>query len=73
MARKTIAERVRSEIAARGLNAYDVARETGIHSSTLHRFITGETGLTIDNLDLVCRLLGLELRKTTKMKKAGRP
>ena len=44
-----------------GLTRYQISQQTGIEQSALSRFVHGERGLALDNVDLIADLLGLEV------------
>jgi transcriptional regulator with XRE-family HTH domain len=41
-----------------------ISRDTGIDTSALSRFVNGERGL--ENMDTICKYLGLELKPKRK-------
>jgi len=45
---------------------YRISKLTGVSESLLCRFVQGERGLSLSNLDLLCQHLGLRLVKDTK-------
>ena len=58
---KTVSEQLRSHVLASGVSGYRLERETGIHNSTLSRFLRGERGLSMEALDALCNHFGLRL------------
>ena len=48
---------------------YRIAKETGIGQPALSRFVHGERGLTVENIDLICECLGLRLTTEQKPKR----
>lgn len=57
----SLAETLLAAVAASGLSTYAVAKGSGVSQPALHRFVTGERGLTLDTADKLCRFLGLRL------------
>ena len=57
----TFREQLRREIRRSGLSAYAIAKKTGIQQSQLSRFMSGERGLSLEGIDAVCELIGLQL------------
>ena len=55
-------EVLRAEIARRGLTAYAVGKRSGVDTSILQRFLTGERLLSLRSFDKVCNALGMTLR-----------
>ena len=59
----TITGRLRWHLEHCGANLVEVEQETGIHNSMLSRFVRGERGLHLDNIDLLGEYLGLRLAR----------
>lgn len=55
-----VAAVLRAEIAAQQLEKKDVAAKAGIPSRTFGRYLTGESPISIDTLDTLAKILGLE-------------
>ena len=43
------------------MTRYEIAKRTGVSQSTLSRFVLGQASLTLEKLDALAGLLGLEL------------
>jgi transcriptional regulator with XRE-family HTH domain len=77
--RTPISEQVRQAVRDCGLTRYEIAKRTGISNATLSRFIHGERGLSMEYLDTLGELLGLEIvvrhkpakQRATQAKKGG--
>lgn len=67
----TITEQLRTAIDASGMTRYAIHKLTGIDQAALSRFMAGESGFSLENLDVLCRVLGLELRRIRRAKKGG--
>ncbi|MCE5276978.1 MAG: helix-turn-helix transcriptional regulator [Planctomycetaceae bacterium] len=52
---------IRKALAASGRSRYAIAKESGILESQLSRFLHGERGLNVANLQRLARVLGLEI------------
>ncbi len=61
----TVSDQLRRAIEASGESRYAIAQATGVNQSTLSRFMHGG-GLTSENLDLIAKHLGMELRVRKK-------
>jgi transcriptional regulator with XRE-family HTH domain len=65
MAKKTaqapVAARLREAIQASGLSLNQLGQRAGIDHSRLSRFVRGERDLTLDSVDKLCQVLGLQL------------
>jgi plasmid maintenance system antidote protein VapI len=62
-----------SEARQAGESVYAIAKGAGITSPSLHRFITGERGLTLESADKLAAYFRLELQPAGPTKKAKRP
>lgn len=67
--RRTYAEMIRATVEARGLTAYALARDSGVNSAVVGRFLKGERDVTLTTAEKLCRALGLELRPVRRRKK----
>jgi plasmid maintenance system antidote protein VapI len=61
--KKTVSEVLRKTIKNSGLSLYAVAKGSGVGYAMVHRFVTGERGLSQTTIDTLCEHFGLELRK----------
>ncbi len=59
----TITGQLRWHLEHCGVSTYRLERETGIHNSALSRFIRGERGLSMANIDTLGTYLGLTLER----------
>lgn len=57
-----VSEQLRRAVETCGETRYRIAQQTGINESTLSRFVASGRGLSMDNCDLLCAYLGLELK-----------
>jgi transcriptional regulator with XRE-family HTH domain len=60
--KKPISEQLIEAIESSELTRYRISQETGIAQSTLSEFVNGNRWLSLQNIDLVCDLLDLELK-----------
>ena len=58
---KLISERLRNAVENVKESRYRISKETGITEGQLSRFVHGESGLTLDTIDILAEYLGLEL------------
>jgi hypothetical protein len=63
MKKKTVSETLLKAIKDSGLSLYRIAKDAGIGYAMLHRFATGERGLSQDTIDILCEHFNLELKK----------
>jgi hypothetical protein len=61
--RVKLSNQVRAAVEASGRSRYSICKEIGLAQSNLSRFMSGEKGLSMDALDRLGILLGLELRR----------
>lgn len=59
----TISDTVRTTIQNSGLSLYRIAKDSGVAYAQLHRFASGERGISMDAMDRLCDYLGLHLVK----------
>ena len=56
-----MSETVRQAVLDSGETLYRVSKDSGVPYAPVYRFMHGERGLSMENLDLLCRYLGLVL------------
>ncbi len=69
--RRTFADLIRATTEARSLTAYALARDSGVNSAVVGRFLKGQRDVTLATAERLCRALGLELRPTRRRRKGG--
>jgi len=57
----TLSKQLRWYVKNCGISTYRLERETGIHNSTLSRFLRGERGLSTESMDTMGKYLKLVL------------
>ena len=62
----TLIEQLRWYLRHANQNPFEIAQATGIHSSTLYRFLGEQRGLSDDATDRLARYLKLKLVRDTK-------
>lgn len=67
MAKKTraMSDVIRQTVETAGLSRYAISQATGVPQSALSRFVSGERGLSMENLDALCEFFHLELKPGT--------
>jgi transcriptional regulator with XRE-family HTH domain len=70
MDERRISERLRLEIERSKLSREEIARESGVDSASLSRFVHRQRGLAQDAIDALALLFGLELTKRRGRKRA---
>lgn len=66
--RQPISEQLRRAILASGMSRYRICKEIGIGQPSMSRFMAGIAGLSLETIDALAELLGLELRPAVKGK-----
>ena len=61
---KKLTDQLREAIRESGMSGYAICKELGIQRSALSRFLNGERGLSMENLDAIGELLKLRITKT---------
>ncbi|MGD0461920.1 MAG: helix-turn-helix transcriptional regulator [Tepidisphaeraceae bacterium] len=56
-----MSDQIRRAIDASGMSRYRICKEIGIPQSTMSRFMSGKLGLSMEVLDRLGALLGLEI------------
>lgn len=56
-------EAIRRAIRTDGRSLYRLAKDSGVNSAILGRFMKNERGLTLETASRLCQALGLDLRK----------
>jgi transcriptional regulator with XRE-family HTH domain len=54
-------ERLRRAIRESGMTRYALWKETGVDQGTLSKFMSGQSGLSLQSVDKLCDALGLTL------------
>ena len=54
-----IIKQIQSAIIYQEMTVSELARRSGVHRSTLHRWFSGETHPTMSAVDRVCKALGV--------------
>jgi transcriptional regulator with XRE-family HTH domain len=58
---KVLSEQIRAAVAGSGLSRYRIAKEIGVSQALLSKFMHGKRGLSMEVLDRLGALLGLEI------------
>jgi transcriptional regulator with XRE-family HTH domain len=66
-----LSAQIRRAVDASGLSRYRISKELGIAESTMSRFMSGQGGLSMDNLDALADLLDLHIAAGKRPKKTG--
>ena len=61
-----LSDQVRRAVDASGLSRYRISKEIGVAESTMSRFMSGQGGLSLANLDALADLLGLDITTTRR-------
>jgi transcriptional regulator with XRE-family HTH domain len=69
--RVKLSDQIRRAVDASGLSRYRISKELGVAESTMSRFMSGQGGLSMENLDSLTELLDLQLAGGKRPKKKG--
>ncbi len=74
MSRRTnpLSDEIRQAVDASGQSRYRISRELGLAESTMSRFMSGQGGLSMENLDALADLLDLHIRVGKRRRSKGR-
>ena len=64
---KTVSDQLREAVNAYG-TVYRAAKESGICQPVLQRFVNGERGLSMENIDKLAEFFGMRLTRPTRRK-----
>ncbi len=59
--RQPFSDQLREAIERSGKSRYAISRETGIAQSILSRFVHGDAGLSLENVDRICESIGVRI------------
>jgi plasmid maintenance system antidote protein VapI len=66
---RPLSDQIRKAIATSGSSNYRIAKEIGVSQATMSRFVNGHNGVSMDVLDELGKVLGLEIvASKTKVK-----
>jgi transcriptional regulator with XRE-family HTH domain len=61
MGHKRFSDQIRAAVDASGISRYRICQEIGLNQGAMSRFMSGKGGLSMDTLDRLADLLGLEI------------
>lgn len=59
--RTSLTDTIRKAVLHCGVSRYQIAKETGIAAPVLCRFVKGQRGMTLKNLDILAEYLGVRV------------
>ncbi len=65
-------DQIRKAVEESGMTRYAIFKATGIDQGTLSKFVHGQVGLSMDSLDVLADILGLEVVASRHKPKKGR-
>lgn len=65
-------DQIRKAVEESGMTRYAIFKASGIDQATLSRFVHGQVGLSMDSLDVLADILGLEIVARGRKPKKGR-
>ena len=68
---KKISDQLRAAIDTSGMSRYRICKEIGLAESTMSRFMSRRCGLSVQTIDKLGELLGLELVLSSKNRPAS--
>jgi transcriptional regulator with XRE-family HTH domain len=67
-----LTERIQEAIRAAGMSRYAISKATGVDQGLLCRFLKGQSRMSLDTVDKVLGVLGLEIElRPSRMRKDG--
>ena len=70
--RQKLSDQIRRAVRECGMSRYEIWKVTGIDQGTLSRFVAGKAGMTIDSLDRLADLLGLNITVRRRVRSSRR-
>ena len=64
--RATLNDQMRRAVDESGMSRYAICKATVMDQANMSRFMSGETGLTLETADRIAKLLNLELVKRSR-------
>jgi transcriptional regulator with XRE-family HTH domain len=58
----SFSDELRKAVLNSGMSRYSISLKTGIAQSTLSKFVNGERGISLESVDKLIDILGLEIR-----------
>ena len=68
----TVSDQLRRIIKTCGHSRYAISQATGVENSALSRFMSGQSKLSLENIDRMAAFLGLRLTQDKRRRKKGR-
>ncbi len=65
---KRFSDQIRAAVDASGLSRYAICKAIGLPESSMSRFMSGKSGLSLDALDRLAALIGLSVKLVTRGK-----
>lgn len=63
MGRKRFSDEIREAVATAPMSRYEICKRIGFSESTMSRFMSGRSGISMDTLDKLAALLRLTITK----------
>jgi transcriptional regulator with XRE-family HTH domain len=67
--RTKLSDQIRRAVDTCGLSRYRISKVMGVAESTMSRFMSGQGGLSMENLDALAELIGLDIATGRRQKK----
>ena len=64
-----LSDQLRDAIRNAGCSRYEICRQTGIDQSVLSKFMSGERGVSLTTVDMLCEFLKVDLTKRRDKRK----
>jgi predicted transcriptional regulator len=56
-----LTEQIRQEIRDSGMSIYRIAQLAGVTAPQIHRFLSGQRGLSLEVLDKICSVINMKV------------
>jgi transcriptional regulator with XRE-family HTH domain len=71
MGHKRLSDQIRAAVDDSGLSRYRICQEIGLNQAAMSRFMSGKGGLSMDTLDHLAEVLGLQITTGPTDRKDG--
>ncbi len=71
MGDRPFSQQIREAVEASGMSRYAICKAIGLTQGAMSRFMNGKAGLSLEMLDRLAELIGMEIRPRGKSTKTG--
>lgn len=72
MENKRFSDQLRAAVDASGMSRYAICRAIGMNQGAMSRFMSGKSGVSLETVDKLAELLGLEIARPNIKRRVSR-